>query len=133
MPSSEVPMMAQEQTEVSNTQQPALLLLHPGASSKCFQATKNLARGWLLGSMECAWPPKALGRRQRGGEQPAMSGYGGILSASLLSQRFWAARLLREADGQQGLKRCQRKSMGRHQARKSLARVKLWDGVQQEG
>lgn len=64
MPSSEVPVMAQEQMEVSNTQQPPLLLLCPGASSKSFQATENLARVWLLGSMECAWPSKALGREK---------------------------------------------------------------------
>lgn len=44
-------MMAQEQTEVSNTQQPALLLLHSGASSKYFQAIKSCPRlaAWLHG------------------------------------------------------------------------------------
>lgn len=60
MSSSEVPVMAQEWTEVSNTLGPALLLFCPGAASKCFQATKNLAQGWLLGSTECAWPPQGI-------------------------------------------------------------------------
>lgn len=73
--------------------------------------------------------PRHLGRRQREGEQPAMRRYGGIPSASLLSQRFWAARLLQEADGQQGLQRCQRKSVGRYQARESLARAKPVSGA----
>lgn len=99
-------------------------------ASWCFRQMLSSHRKSCLRLLLAAWlhrmcmASQGIRETAEGREQPARRGYGGIPSASLLSQRFWAARLLQEADGQQGLKRCQRKSTGRYQARKSLAKVK---------
>lgn len=103
---------------------------HMGASSTppvlwCFQqmfsshkksCLKLLLAAWVRGMCMACQGIREKAERRRGCD--------GISSASLLSQRFLAARILWEADGQQGVQRCQRKSMGMYQARKSLDRAK---------